>query len=70
MRSKNSGIGWLLVFGMGMMGLAGMPEDPSAPAKAPVVQQSVRPSPSASEPPAMTCDGDACWWTDLGRPAK
>lgn len=22
----------------------------------------------ADEPPPMTCDGDQCWWTDLGRP--
>lgn len=22
----------------------------------------------ASEPPPMTCDGDQCWWTDLGKP--
>lgn len=21
-----------------------------------------------SEPPPMTCEGDQCWWTDLGRP--
>lgn len=24
----------------------------------------------SSEPPPMTCDGDQCWWTDLGRPDK
>jgi hypothetical protein len=22
----------------------------------------------ANEPPPMTCDGDQCWWTDLGKP--
>lgn len=22
----------------------------------------------ADEPPSMTCDGDQCWWTEMGRP--
>lgn len=24
----------------------------------------------ADEPPPMTCDGDQCWWTEQGRPAR
>ena len=24
----------------------------------------------SSGPPPMTCEGDQCWWTDLGRPDK
>lgn len=24
----------------------------------------------SNEPPAMTCEGDQCWWTDLGQPDR
>lgn len=73
MQSKSSGIGWLLVFGMGIMGLAGMPNDPpSATSKTSSVHQPEprKKSTPSSAPPEITCDGDDCWWTDQGRPSK
>lgn len=73
MKSQSSGIGWLLVFGMAMMGLSAMPDDPPAiPARPPVTRHADHPkkTPQSSQPPDVTCDGDSCWWTDLGRPNR
>lgn len=32
--------------------------------------QSAKPKKHKSSEPSVTCDGDQCWWTDLGRPGK
>ncbi|MEV4287325.1 hypothetical protein AB0K40_17610 [Nonomuraea bangladeshensis] len=68
MKSQDSGIGLLLVFGMAIMGLAAMPEDPpeAAPAKTTQTQQQRR----LPAEPSITCADDDCWWTGLGRPSK
>lgn len=37
------------------------PDEPKTP---------VKKKRSSGEPPPMTCEGDQCWWTELGRPSK
>ncbi|MEO3869049.1 hypothetical protein ABGB18_09490 [Nonomuraea sp. B12E4] len=71
MKSKDSGIGWLLVLGMALVGLAGTPDDRSAPERrAPVAHDREAKAPSSDEPPDITCEGGDCWWADLGRPNR
>lgn len=29
-----------------------------------------KPAKRQDGPPSMTCEGDQCWWTDMGRPER
>ncbi|MEV0827668.1 hypothetical protein [Nonomuraea rubra] len=67
-RQFRGAVAWLAIGGVALVALGlsgGFGESgPAAPAS---VVPTVSPA-SSSTPPPITCEGDQCWWTDLGRP--